>query len=203
MYNKYEGFKLLSRIEMIVKDIVFGKFRPKTLFNITYECGCGKQMIKAPILLNEPISLTCSTCKKTLTGKLKLTNYALKKGQGGNMDKWKKKFKKAFPLPTFTYSMGFYFADRKPFMRTQTVGLTTHVLNPIALNDLPEYVVGGWCALNNICYNDFCMVYQYKGKSIRTALEAACERVQTELFQIDSHRYSTHFSEVKDAIMGE
>ncbi len=41
-----------------------------------------------------------------------------------------------------------------------------------------------------------------EGKSIRTALEAACERVQTELFQIDRHRFSTHFSEVKDAIMG-
>lgn len=39
------------------------------------------------------------------------------------------------------------------------------------------------------------------------ALESACSRVQAELFPLDhprgQHRYSTHFSEVRDAIMGD
>ena len=81
------------------------------------------------------------------------------------MEQWKLDFIKKHPLPTFTHVQGTYCADGKPVMRTPSMGPTVCIPEEIPLNRVPENVIGAYCALNNLMYDNFCMVYEHYPKT--------------------------------------
>ena len=81
---------------------------------------------------------------------------------GKKPEQWKLDFIKRHPLPIFTHNMGVYFANDQPVAQTPSMGFTCIPPKPIPLNEVPEYVIGAYCALNGIMYGNFCMVYEYR-----------------------------------------
>lgn len=77
------------------------------------------------------------------------------------MEQWKLDFKTNHPLPVFTHGQGMYYANGKPIMKTPGMGPTICAPESIPLKEMPEHVIGGYCALNNLIYGSFCMVYEY------------------------------------------
>ena len=84
------------------------------------------------------------------------------KKESAGESKWKIEFKEKCPLPTFTHDMGMYFANDQPIAQTPSMGFTCISPRPIPLDEVPEYVIGAYCALNGIMFGSFCMVHEYR-----------------------------------------
>ena len=104
------------------------------------------------------------------------------------MEQWKLDFIKKHPLPTFTHVQGTYCADGKPVMRTPSMGPTVCIPEEIPLNRVPENVIGAYCALNNLMYGNFCMVYEYYPKMAKKCTTIKFKDLGVTEFSIEPHQ---------------
>ena len=74
---------------------------------------------------------------------------------------WQIDYRKANPLPVFTHWGGWWMADGKPIMQTQSMGKTFPLNNETPLEEVPEYVVGAYCGINRLCWGNFMMCHAH------------------------------------------